>query len=269
MARKKRVVCISDLHCGHRAGLTPPAWQHRSDHSDVEASKMLAKWAKQQQVTWNWFRATMIALRPIDLLIVNGDAVEGKGKRSGGTELITSAQDDQTDMATHCIQVAQAKSYRMTRGTPYHTGEDDDWENIIAKNIGAKIGDHEWYDVNGLVFDVKHHIGGSSVPYSRATPLGRDGLWNLIWADLQLQPKADVLIRSHVHYCFDCQGIIPTQRYIVTPALQGFGSKYGARRCSGTVNVGFVSFDIESKETWSWQRHLLDLRFATAKAEQW
>lgn len=80
-----RLVIISDLHCGHRAGLTPPGWQ-----TPLEAPDRLAAYARQQRVMWSWYAATIAALQPIDVLVANGDAIDGRGSRSGGTELITT-----------------------------------------------------------------------------------------------------------------------------------------------------------------------------------
>jgi hypothetical protein len=39
---------------------------------------------------------------------------------------------------------------------------------------------------------------------------------------------------------------------MTTPALQGFGSRYGARRCTGLVDFGFVTFQV-NKGTYTWQ----------------
>jgi len=267
MSRPQRGVIISDLHCGHRAGLTPPAWQWRPGDEDKYGNKQ-HKWAEQQAHIWKWYRAEIKSLGRIDWLICNGDAIEGKGPRSGGTELITSDRSEQIDMAGECLSIVNAKTIRLTRGTPAHTGQEEDWEDQLAKHLNCKIGDHEWFDCNGLIFDCKHKIGGSSIPHGRATPLIRAGLWNMLWKAGKLQPEADVLVRSHVHYCFDCQGLTPYKRYFITPAMQGFGSKFGAKECEGTVNVGFISFEITNQRKWKWHMHLLDLEFAAAKAEK-
>jgi hypothetical protein len=139
----------------------------------------------------------------------------------------------------------------VSHNTPYHTGDSEDWENIIAERVDAAIGEHEWVDVEGVVFDLKHHPAGSSgIPHGRHSGVARDRLWNLIWAEKELQPKGDVFIRSHVHYHNFAGG--PDWLAMTTPALQGFGSRFGARRCTGIVDFGFVTFTV-NKGTYTWQ----------------
>jgi hypothetical protein len=80
-----------------------------------------------------------------------------------------------------------------------------------------------------------------------------------MWAERDLQPKAGIVIRSHVHYfgyCGDARAMMLT-----TPALQGFGGKYGSRQCSGTIDVGFISLECCEGE-YSWQAHIMDMRCA-------
>ncbi len=250
----KRVLIISDLHSGHRAGLTPPDWQYPADAHDEDR----AKFAELQRRSWEFYTRKVDALQPIDILIVNGDCIEGKGERSGGTELLELDREKQADIAAQCIEYVKAKDIVMTYGTPYHTGVTEDFERGVAATVNAKkIGGHEWVDVNGLVFDVKHKISSSIIPHGRSTASSRDVLWNFLWAMEEGQPRGRVFIRSHVHY-FNYAG---TDKYlaIITPALQGGGSKYGIRQCSGIVNFGVIRFDVESEDKFGWTPHLMNI----------
>ncbi|HSV26464.1 MAG TPA: hypothetical protein VLH60_01105 [Sedimentisphaerales bacterium] len=250
----KRVAIISDLHCGHRAGLTPPEWQYQEDDHDVERKKF----ATLQRRNWEFYRRTLEDLQPIDVLIVNGDCIDGKGDKSGGTELLEADRLKQVTMAVEAINQAQAKDIVITYGTPYHTGVSEDFENGVAEGCGARtIGGHHWVDVNGLVFDCKHKIASTSVPQGRGTAAARDVLWNMLWSIEEGQPRGNVFIRSHVHY-FNFAG---TDKYLAltTPALLGSGDKYGTRQCSGIVNFGLLSFDVEGKDNYSWKPHLLNV----------
>ena len=230
-----RVVTISDFHCGSKVGLTPPGYQNDSLQGEL----------------WDAYLMMLEPLRPIDILVANGDLIDGKGYRWGGTDLITADRAEQAEMATICIEVTEAKEAYLTYGTPYHTGRSEDWEGEVAKYLGVPIEDQLWLDVNGVVFDVKHFIGASSVPYGRHTTIARDRLWNLLWAEMGQQPKADILLRSHVHYHNYCGGV--SWVAMTTPALQGLGSKFGARYPAGTVDFGLVYFDIDDDGGFTWQ----------------
>lgn len=249
--KQKRVVVISDLHCGHQFGLTPPSWH---DTPDSTASPARIKLADFRKRTFSLYYSWIKSLQPIDILLVNADCIDGRGEKSGQTELITSDRDYQCDMASEIIKCAKAKKIVMTYGTPYHTGQLEDFENSIAKEVKAeKIGGHEWIDVNGLIFDLKHKVGSSTVPHGRGTSIAKEHLWNLIWAEREESPKSNIVIRSHVHYHHFCGGI--DWMGLTTPALQGPGSKYGTRQCSGIVDFGLVHFDVNSSGNYEWSIH--------------
>jgi hypothetical protein len=257
----KRVVLMGDTHCGHEAGLTPAAFQVRwreaekDEDNEDNAARLIRerenKAAALEHECWAWYVAACRRVQPVDLVIFNADAIDGRGERSGGTELLTADRGKQCDMAVTAIRKMGARRTMMTYGTPYHTGQIEDWEDNIADRLDAEcIKSHLWVDVNGLIFDVKHHIGSSSVPYGRSTPITKDRVWNLIWAEHEQQPKANVIIRSHVHYF---HGAFGTGWLGMTlPALQAAGTKYGARKCSGTVDFGFVVFDVKPSGNFSW-----------------
>jgi len=249
--KKKRVVVLSDLHCGHQVGLTPPSWHDTPDETASPARIKLADFRKQTfSLYYNWVKK----LAPIDILLVNADCIDGRGERSGQTELITSDRDYQCDMAAEIIKAAKAKKVVMTYGTPYHTGQLEDFENQIAKEVKAeKVGGHEWVDVNGLVFDLKHKVGSSGIPHGRHTAVAKENLWNTLLAARDEAPRANVIIRSHVHYHTFAGGV--DWIAMTTPALQGPGSKYGNRQCSGTVDFGLIHFDVNPSGSYEWSVH--------------
>jgi len=247
--KMKRVVVIADMHCGHRVGLTPPDWQMAPQNAERR------KWAKAQKKLWAFYAKTIDSLRPINVLLVNGDCIDGRGQKSGGLELSFISQQEQCDVAAECIAYAQAQTIIMTRGTDYHTGQSEELEDEIARTVGAKkIGNHEWVDVNGLMFDLKHHVGSSAIPHGRHTAVARDQLWGMIWADSGQAPRGDIIIRSHVHYYRFCgeMGWLG----MTTPALQGLGGRYGSKRLSGVVDFGLVSFDVDRNGGYTWQAHI-------------
>jgi hypothetical protein len=115
----KKVVLISDLHCGHRAGLTPPSKQYRIGTGDTERDNF----ALLQSGIWDFMIGEIKELGKVDVLICNGDAIDGKGERSGGTELLEADRTKQADMAAECLSMFKAKKIFMTYGTPYHVGK--------------------------------------------------------------------------------------------------------------------------------------------------
>ena len=246
-----RLVVISDLHCGHQVGLTPPPWWHDC----VYAEGRNAKIAKIQRELWNFYADSIDSLQPIDRLIVNGDAIDGKGARSGSSEQVAADRNEQCKMAAHAIDYANAEKAGIIYGTPYHTGTEEDFEWLVAQICDtpiAFVSGQEFPIINGVQFDFKHKVGSSGIPHGRFTALARAQMWNKIWhAEHKLQPDARFLIRSHVHYHAHCGG--SGWDAMTTPALQGFGSNYGVRQCEGLVDIGLLVFDIFNNGDTSWQ----------------
>jgi len=228
LATKKRCMVISDLHCGHRAGLTPPKWQTE-----------FSSFYDQQVEMWEWYAQKCTELKP-DILFVLGDMVDGRGKKSGGTEQITTSFKEQVKMVEYCLNMTGAGKMVAVYGTPYHTSVDGEDSECFIKNI--KISGHEFPKIHDIQFDLKHKIGASSIPHGRYTALAKSRLWNQLWKDIDGQPKSDIIIRGHTHY-FDYCG---NSNYLamICPALSGWGSIYGVRQCEGIVNTGLLWFDI-------------------------
>ena len=192
---KKRILVISDFHSGHVLGLTHPGFDYESGRKTETAHYQV------RRTIWEWYKDKVKSLKP-DIVICNGDCIDGKGDKSGGTELLTLDRDEQCEMAIAALQVIPRRpKLFMSYGTGYHTGNNEDWEDIIAREMQAeKIGAEDTISVNGLHINYRHHIGRSGIPHGRHTAVAKEKLWNNIWSERGEYPKADVIIRSHVHY---------------------------------------------------------------------
>jgi hypothetical protein len=252
----KRILIISDLHSGHRGGLTPPSWQYNDGDGDVRA-----KFGFLQRTVWDWYVKKVKEVGTVDMLVVNGDAIDGKGESSGGTELLTADWLEQVEIAAECIGQVKRKKTLIVKGTPYHTGKDTDFEEVLADKVNATdCGAHEWFDADGVIFDCKHKVGRSEVPHGRLTAPSREALWNLLWSERGVQPDANVIVRSHVHYFI--HGGDAYKLWLTTPGFQAW-SKYGTATCAGTVDIGMILFECKGG-AYTWRPILLDLQFMKA-----
>lgn len=246
---KKRVVVISDLHAGSKVGLTPKDW---IQHEDSEYGRI------QLQLLDSFEGLIEPYLNP-DLLIVNGDAIDGTGERKGGIEQITTNRLEQVEMAGELINSIGAKKVIVIHGTPYHTGKEEDFEELLpnyADNV-ERVGMHEFIDVNGVIFDCKHHCAGSSVPQGRHSAVAKERMWNYMWTEFGEHPKSDVILRSHVHYFSFCGA--SSWIGMTTPCLQAGCTSYGVKKMSGTIDFGFVHFDVAADSTFTWDSHIVKL----------
>ncbi len=252
--RSKRILILSDLHSGHAVGMTPSTFNPQYD------DPLLRIDSEYRAMLYDWTLKEIRKLGKIDITVHNGDAHEGKGHKSGSTEIIETDRNEQIKMAKTFLESIDTKELRLTYGTGYHVGVDEDFEDILANRIGCpKPKAVLNLEVNGLIFNFKHKVGGSAIPHGRLTAQLRDKLWNTLWAQRGEFPEAAVQFRSHNHY-FVFGG---TYDYLVigTPALQGYGSKFGSRIMSGTVENGFIHADVDSKVRLSWEPHILRMPY--------
>lgn len=247
--KRKRIVVLADFHAGHIFGITPPGWWIKGGKTNARATKIHAF----QRALWGFYEKAINELKPIDVILMAGDCIEGKGERSGGIELLTSDRHDQAQMAAAIIDEAGAPKVRLFRGTRYHCGVSEDFEDTIIQSSKCEdiaIGDHDWFKCNGQMIDIRHRVAGSTVPHGRHTAIARERLWNLIWnSEEERQPKATILIRAHVHFFSYCGA--SSWLGITAPALC-YNSSFGKRDCSGLVDVGLLAFDFNEDGGYSW-----------------
>lgn len=247
----KKVLAIGDLHCGAIIGLTPPSWfiSEKRDH----------RIAALQREMWDNYKSALRAIGDVDILIVNGDAVDGHGKKSGGSELLTTDMLSQVDIAYECLSHIKYKKAYFTHGTGYHASNDggEDFERVLASKCNAEVYDELRLDVDGVIFDIRHHIGSSSMPSGRFTSIAKTRMWDALDAERNDRESANIYLRSHVHYYAHC-GEAQWSAFTL-PALQAAGTKYGARRCMGTVDWGMVCFHVDNGNLAGWDVKIYNL----------
>jgi hypothetical protein len=261
--KMKTILIISDMHCGHVFGLTDPKWDVSApDDAEREVTKPIAI----RKALWSWFDHELASMERPDVLIVNGDAIEGKGERSGGTELLTSDRHVQVDMAASVIRRVRARRVFMTYGTAAHVGKEEDFEATLRDKVGAeKIEAEGHYAINGLNIACKHYIGNSASPMSKTTAMNGAQIRQTLWSIRGQQPRANLIVRSHIHRCY---GVIePGTNWAgwTTPGLQGLGTKYGARAIDGLpVDFGFLVVHVNSESSWDVEPHVAPCKLQQA-----
>jgi len=238
---KKRLIVIGDLHCGHRGGLTPPAWQ-------ISGGKSPKINALQSEM-WKKYRELVRKYKAFDgklMLVCNGDAIDGDVARG---ELTESDLLQQVKMAQTCIDVWGAKEHFFMEGTPFHTGKVVRFEEVLADKYDEELLEEEFLTINGHVFYFRHKVGRSGLPHGRHTAPAKESMLNRLEYERGQCPKANTLCFSHVHYHTFCG--YPGTTAMTLPALQTI-SNYGGRECSGQIDWGITVFDVDNSGSCSW-----------------
>lgn len=236
MSTTTRILWMADLHSGHFAGLTHPDFERKPKRNQTPAYQ---QWRTRRKC-WDFFTKIIKQQGPFDIVVVMGDAIDGKGEKSGGTELLTADRVQQTDMAAAAILHVGASDIYAVYGTPYHAGVDEAWEDEVAHKANIiKIENVGRLNIHGKLFKYRHYVGRSSIPHGRFTPLARERLWNVLWSERKEDIQADYLIFAHVHYHICC-GEPNTWMAYTCPALQAYGTRFGEQKMSGTVDFGLM-----------------------------
>jgi len=223
------VVVVSDLHCGCRMGLCPPAGVSLDDGGMYIPSPF-------QRKVWNWWdefwdewipKATQG--EPYDV-VINGDTIDGIHHNS--TTQISQNIEDQVKIALEVLKPVAAKASRLffTRGTEAHVGKSSQYEEQIAHRLGAvanPAGQYARYSLllrvgHGLV-DLQHHIGTTGSAAYESTAVHKELIETITEAARSGEKPADVIVRSHRHRAFQTSFSGPEGDYIstVTPGWQG------------------------------------------------
>ena len=102
----KKIAVVSDFHCGHAVGLTPPEWNHRGEK---------VKFSSIRQECWDFFSSQAKKYGPFDVVIDNGDNIDGKGTKAEGVEIIFPDRMEQAEMAVRCLNTLLNKKTKLER----------------------------------------------------------------------------------------------------------------------------------------------------------
>lgn len=200
-------VFIADAHTGSVFGLWPPdALTGEGGKHDLNPFQeyIYECW---QHATTVWL-PSVIGPLPRRIFLV-GDLADGTNPRS---QIISDDPMVQIDAAVMvCAPVCKgAERVEAVSGTEFHTGKWGFLDNAVADKLGA-VKDETgkaarqrlFVEVDGVTLDIAHHVGGSFVPQSRATPLQREYISAALSSYEQDWPKAEWIIRGHAHW-FRC-----------------------------------------------------------------
>lgn len=255
-------IVLSDPHCGSHYGLTPPEYWYDSTNPRTRIGKL----GKLQRQTWELFAGMLLKNYHFALWI--GDMIDGPSPKQKGSEHITTDIEEQCTIASEVVKHVGAKYNYMVRGTAYHVGNSFDAENWIVdkcREVGNEfqIENTQFKNINGRVFDLKHHTTKTGIPHGVSTGPKKAHVHNLLWHIQSMQPVADVTIRGHVHeYCMTQN---PYWTGITCPALQCLGCRY-ARRLDSQVHFGFLDLAVSKEGAISWGVKIKPLLHQAQKA---
>ncbi len=225
----RKILFLSDPHCGNDAGLAPPT----DDFLSPNTRDIQLQFA-------NWFFPALKEYGPYDGVMALGDLVDGEGKK-GTMDTYLTKIDRQADCAAEILTITGVDSDHIwiVRGTPFHTAGILEYEDLVANKLGCTCENVQKKCIEGWNVHGKHVLGRSDLPYGQGTPLMKElnRLENEAFREDKDAP--DVIARGHVHY--DSLVKKHNRQAFACPALElpldGTNSR---RYSSAEYDVGFV-----------------------------
>ena len=262
-----KVGIIADSHCGSCSGLTHPDFQWRVIKG---GNKERNKFAKMQELMYSWVKDEAKKVGDLDVLVINGDIIEGSGDINRGFELIDNDQLNQVAIAHRTIlSLFPCKNIRVIEGTPYHDGKQESYSKEFARQIQTENwARRDRFRVCGLQFDVRHKVGGGSIPHTAYSGIAKEQMMEKYMTDYyEIEQNANIIIRSHQHKWRYIEGMFPNSCSFVTPCLKGLGEGYAEREGSGVVDVGFIIVYVKNEFEWKVEKHFMPIRFMIPNVE--
>lgn len=240
MARVRNLVVISDTHCGCRLGLCPPEPMRVDGGGQYVASDFQRKMWALWRCFWDEWVPEATRGEPFDL-VHNGDAIDGSHHNS--TTQISHNIEDQIRIAERVLapEIARCRKqggiYYHIRGTEAHVGQSGEYEERLARNLGAKPNDQQQYarfdlwkrvgapskKVRAPLVHLLHHIGTTSSAAHEASAVNAELTAEYVEAARWNREPPDFIVRSHRHrsIAVDLNSAKGYAAAIVTPAWQG------------------------------------------------
>lgn len=229
----RNLVVISDTHCGCRLALCPPGRQRLDSGGFYAPSEFQLKlWAWWREFWDEWVPKATHGER-YDL-VHNGDVIDGSHHNS--TSQISHNIEDQQRIAEAVLAPEIAKcraiggTYYHIRGTEAHVGQSGEFEERLARTLGAKpnsTGQYARYRlrkrVGGALCHIMHHVGTTSSAAHESSAVNAELTAEFTEAARWGREIPDYVIRSHRHrsIAVDLDTYKGYAAGIVTPAWQG------------------------------------------------
>ena len=187
----RTIAFIGDLHCGSHCGL----WPTEDLPGGIKGTKYKGvRYLNKcyQHMIQNW--------PEIDLLVLMGDLIDGKQRKSSGVGIFTSSLNEQVSASIEILKPLKKKSKKIVRvfGTPYHEDHDNCLDSLDKALDVKKVDQVLNIEIDKKILNVAHHPSGGSALYA-GTSVDKESLWSTIAAAEKNVPNARWIVRAHKH----------------------------------------------------------------------
>lgn len=229
-------VVVSDLHVGCQVGLCPYYGARMDEGGAYKPNAVQRKMWLWWQDFWRNYVPRFTDGQPY-AVVINGDILDGV--HHGSTTQWSHNLSDQRATAqkilepiVHTLRTlwgSEQVPLYIIRGTEAHAGKSAEYEEELARNLGAlpdEVGrfarNDLWLRVGKFLGHIMHHIGTAGSQAYESSAVMRELTEEFTEAARWGERSPDFIVRSHRHRCLGID--IPTRRCngfaITTPAWQ-------------------------------------------------
>ena len=243
----KSIVAWTDVHDGATTALCS------AEPYNSELDTVIKLNRTQKTLRNAWFDSIDDLVQKPDLVVVNGEPIDGANKKQVGQQTWSTNLEDQMNDFIRLTKEIPHKDIMFVRGSGYHTTLDaTNFEEVLANRLNAvkyraygghgATDDFAFIEMYGKIFNFAHHIGFNKSPAYRTTALARE-MAGMHFEHDKLG-RADFIIRSHVHYFVHIEFV--NTHGILTPAWKYPDHHLFRGGLAGTTpDVGLVEIIIE------------------------
>ncbi len=256
--RDIRVLIPSDTHIGSEVGLCSPEIILNKN----TPRESIRYYNEVQAEIYDGFMSIMKEIGKVDVVVFNGDIVDGYNDKAHGLGEWSCCYDDQINEAVRLFKPYMPKAVYGTIGSTYHVGDNICGDMEVVKELQGIFKEDHFLDIAGVRFHFAHKIGVSKNTRTKS---------NAVMAELaeaisnrDSYGDVDVIVRSHAHYY--TSAAYDNRTAIVTPALKArddfvkrLGLAYAPRLgmvyvdCNnGDYNIEPVLFKLSQKNYAEW-----------------
>jgi hypothetical protein len=213
----KKLLVINDTHINSTVALCKPTVQ-LDDGQEVKISKA-QKWFWE-----NWLDLLeQVDKQKPDVLIVNGDALEGDTKKRS-YQLITRNPATIVGIGSETLEplVSKIPAVYFIRGTGAHGGKSGFLEEDLARDFdnSVKVGNNysHWslnMIVDGVRISAAHHATMGGLPWTKANAANNLAARVMSQYAQDGEKPPDIVLRGHVHRWGDSHDAYRTRAIVV------------------------------------------------------
>ena len=247
----QRVLVMCDTHIGSDVALAP-------EELILESNNRIMANEIQLAILQEFYNMIDDVGR-VDLLILNGDLVEGTNYYGEGAGCITTSMNQQAKTAIELLSEIKFRKVVGCRGTAYHGKKNPNLDHLVIEGLGGVCMDEVSMKIGETRIYANHR---TPVRMARFETRPQSVAQDMLLAELNEMDFGhfDIICKAHVHYfvALDMGKSIG----FVCPCWKGRDefAKGAANPFAFNPSIGYIMFDIENDGSFSWTKSIKNLK---------